>query len=154
MTEPISKNVTVPLPADAAFDLFIKRMHEWWPMETHSVSSMVDGLDPALGLNIDGRLGGQIIERLADGSDSIWATITAFQPGEQLALDWYPGSEPKLATQVVVKFVASEHGTRVELTHTGFEVRGDAAEALRGNYDEGWNPVMALFTKLGEAEHV
>ncbi|MEO0653301.1 MAG: ATPase, partial [Pseudomonadota bacterium] len=46
------------------------------------------------------------------------------------------------ATQVDVRFTQTEAGTRVELTHSGFEALGDAAVAQHTGYTSGWDPVL------------
>ena len=47
MSAPIQKSVTVPLPADAAFDLFTRDIARWWPAQ-HTQSAKTGGI-PASG---------------------------------------------------------------------------------------------------------
>ena len=41
-----------------------------------------------------------------------------------------------------IRFTAEDGGTRVELTHSGWEKLGDAAASQRERYDRGWGTVF------------
>ena len=69
--EPIRKTVTVPAAPPRAFELFTAHFQEWWPLETHSV-----GIEHAVGVAFGDAVGGAIVEALADGTTSVWGTIT------------------------------------------------------------------------------
>ncbi|MDJ1007346.1 MAG: SRPBCC domain-containing protein [Paracoccaceae bacterium] len=142
MTLIVEKSVSVPLPPERAFDLFTARIAEWWPLETHSVSGNSPDLDPAKDLSFDPRLGGKVVETLADGSPSHWATVTRWDPPRAFELRWHPGETPEAATRVEVAFRPEADGTRVELVHDGFEIRGAAAETTHAGYDKGWGGVL------------
>ena len=142
MTLTVKKTVHVPIPPDAAFDLFTSRIDEWWPLETHSVSGNSDDLDPAKGLEFEARLDGKVTEMLADGTPSHWATVTRWDPPAMFELRWHPGSAPDAATRVEVRFIDENGGTRVDLVHDGFEIRGDAAAKMHKGYNEGWVGVL------------
>ncbi len=145
MIDPVKKTVTVPLPKDKAFELFTKRMVDWWPMQTHSVYSNIEGMAPSPNLVFEQTAGGKVIEKLANGTDAVWADITEWQPNEMFEMAWYPGQSPEEATRVLVTFTAVDGGTRVDLLHDGFEARGEGASAIRDNYHNGWDPVMACY---------
>lgn len=136
---PIRKTVTVPLTPDQAFDLFTTGMGRWWPGDTHSLSAR-DGKSPQR-LEVEPRRGGQIWETTHDGQRLPWARITQWQPGRQFAFNWYVGTDEEEATQVVVAFSQTETGTRVDLTHSGFDqVTGGAQMAT--SYRTGWDIVL------------
>lgn len=138
----VKKSVTVPLPPDRAFDLFTARMAEWWPLETHSVSGNSDALDPAITVTFGTEPGGRIVETLADGTAAEWATVTRWDPPSVFELSWYPGLAETEATRVEVRFTSVSEGTRVEVTHDGFEVRGEIAAKIHAGYDGGWVGVL------------
>ena len=134
------KQLHVPAPCERAFELFTARMGQWWPLATHSV-----GAADAVDVTVQGRLGGDIVEQLRDGSTSVWGTITKWDPPHAVAFTWHPGREPREATHVEVRFTPHDHGTLLELIHTGWDARPDAAEA-RHNYDSGWTFVLSHLT--------
>ena len=70
--EPVRKAVTVPAAPQRAFELFTAHIQEWWPLETHSV-----GGEHAAGVVFGEGVGAAIVETLADGSTSVWGTVTA-----------------------------------------------------------------------------
>jgi len=140
MSNPIEKATQVPLAPEQAFALFTAGIDSWWPKETHSLSAGTDA--PARKVAIEPRLGGLIIEYLANGDTAPWATITDWQPGEYLAFDWYVGRNPDEATKVSVRFTPEGNGTRVDLRHWGFEVLGPEAEKIEASYRGGWDIVL------------
>ncbi len=141
MNDPIEKTLDVPLnPADA-FELFTKNMDSWWPKDPFSVtggSSTVVFPD---------HNGGDIIETGADGSTNVWGTLTAYDPGKFLAFSWHPGRGPEEATMVTVEFTETADGTRCDLTHGGFEILGDTADAVSASYLSGWDLVLGCYFK-------
>jgi uncharacterized protein YndB with AHSA1/START domain len=137
----VRSSVTVPLAPAEAFRLFADQMASWWPLATHSVYQ-----SEATGIVIEPRVGGRVYETTDDGRTSDWGVISAWQPGERLAMSWHPGNEPGLATQVDIHFVAAaEGGTTVDLVHTGWEVRGADAPKIAAGYDDGWKFVLGRY---------
>jgi uncharacterized protein YndB with AHSA1/START domain len=139
-TAPVVRAVTVRRNQEDAFRLFTERIADWWPMETHSVFGATARVDVE---------GSEIVERSADGQRSVWAEIVESSPPRRLVLSWHPGTDPVKPTRVEVSFAPDGEGTRVELTHTGWETLGERAEAARQSYDEGWQSVLELFAKAG-----
>lgn len=137
--DPLIKTARVGLPPTEAFDLFTARMSVWWPLATHSV-----GLDRATDVAVEPRVGGSIVETIADGSTSVWGTIEVWDPPNRLRFTWHPGTPPGEATLVEVRFRDADTGTTVELIHTGWERRPDGA-AARAQYDPGWDFVFGLY---------
>lgn len=140
LTPPLIKTLTVPIPPDRAFDLFTRRMAEWWPLHSHAVSSFACRA-PARGVVVPQTLGEMVIETLADGTTAAWGRVTAYQPPALFAMTWHPGSPEVQATHVEIRFAPEGEGTRLTLTHSGWQNRPDGAEA-RANYDSGWNRVL------------
>lgn len=144
-TAPVVKSVTVPCPVERAFELFTSQINAWWPLASHSV-----GGTEARTVEMDCRLGGQIVEVVSDGSRATWGTISSWVPPHQIAFSWHPGLPETEATQVAVTFRPGKQATLVTLTHTGWEVRADGSEARQG-YDTGWDLVLAPFVELARA---
>ena len=141
MTDPIQKTLTVPLTPDQAFDLFTTKIADWWPVETHSLSASRQKTVPQK-VWIEPRLGGQVLETCADGETCPWGDITHWEPGKRLVLSWYVGRTPDHATIIDVRFNQSDQGTRVDLTHSGFDVLAGEADAVSAGYDTGWDLVL------------
>lgn len=141
---PVVKTVTVPLSPGAAFDLFTARMGEWWPLGTHSVSSQAG--TPSRDLKMTPEIGGEIVETAHDGQTHVWGRIVDWTPGEAFASTWHPGRSDGKETTVRVTFAAEGQGTRVTLTHSGWETLGDEGQKTRDGYDAGWIGVLERFT--------
>jgi uncharacterized protein YndB with AHSA1/START domain len=138
--EPVRKSVVVPAAPDRAFELFTAHIGEWWPLATHSV-----GEQAAAGIVFGGGTGSAIIETLADGTESVWGIVTAWEPPRRVVFSWHAGTAQAEATQVEVTFTPHGPGsTVVQLIHSGWERRADGASA-RDGYDSGWEPVISRF---------
>ena len=133
---PIAVDVVVPCPPDRAFDYFTRDIARWWPLSTHSCAT-VDAVDVAF----EPRVGGALTERARDGTMHVWGTVTAWTPGSRVAFTWHPGRDADHATRVDVTFTAGGDGTRVTLTHDGWNARHDGAK-VRESYVEGWQIVL------------
>jgi uncharacterized protein YndB with AHSA1/START domain len=136
----LTKTVHVEAPVGRAFELFTARLGEWWPLPTHSV-----GGETARDVAMQCRLGGQIVETLADGSTAVWGTVTDWVSPQLVAFTWHPGQPEAEATRVEVSFAASGEGTEVTLRHSGWSSRPDG-ERARSQYDGGWDLVVSRFT--------
>lgn len=133
------KTVTVPVDPNRAFELFTGQLASWWPLDTHSV-----GRTGATTVSLDGRVGGQIVETIADGRHETWGTISDWEPPRLVSFSWHPGTPAEEATQVTVRFTESAEGTDVELVHSGWDNRPDSVAARR-MYDSGWDYVLGRY---------
>jgi len=146
--EPVRKSVTVPAAPQRAFELFTAHIQEWWPLRTHSV-----GAQDAVGLVFGEGVGAAIVETLADGTTSVWGTVTQWEPPHRVAFTWHPGTAEAEATRVEVTFTPDGPGsTVVRLVHTGWERRPDGVSARKG-YDSGWEPVIGRFAETAARVH-
>ncbi|MEO0401971.1 MAG: SRPBCC domain-containing protein, partial [Pseudomonadota bacterium] len=69
--------------------------------------------------------------------------ILEYEAGRSLAMTWHPGNNADNPTRVSVTFEQiADNSTRVTLTHSGWEIWGDAAADKRENYDTGWDFVL------------
>ena len=141
MIEPVRKSLYVPLDPDRAFNLFTERVSDWWPFETHSISAH-ELKSRSRGLVIEPRVGGRILEDCADGETRAWATVTVFERGSRLTVKWYVGRSEDEATLVDIRFCADGSGTKIDLTHSGFEAMGADGQSNRDGYDKGWVGVL------------
>ena len=147
--EAVTASVLVPLPPEAAFELFTDRFGEWWPKDSHHIAD-ADAADVFL----EPREGGRWYERSEDGEECDWGTVLEVDRPHRILLAWQLTPEWKFdpdrqnATQVEISFDAEEdRATRVTLVHSGFEVHGEAGAAMRESVggDGGWAQLMGLY---------
>ena len=135
--EPIVLSVELPATPEVAFELFASRFPDWWPVATHSLSR-----DAATVCRMQCEAGGTLEELSPDGARHRWGTIEICEPGRQLRFSWHPGREPDSAQWVDVAFEPLGSGTRMTLTHGGWEALGEIAPMLRREYAAGWRVVL------------
>ena len=130
---PVVKAVAVRAAPARAFVLFTRDLARWWPLpQFHTGPDPVD-------CAIEPHVGGRVFERSADGRETSWGTVVAYDPPHRLAFSWIIGGlSPDQAQLIDIRFTPEDAGTRVELTHSGWEKLGDAAIVLRERYDHGW----------------
>ena len=136
MVEPIRKTIDVKCDPAAAFDLFVNHVGDWWPLATNSVSGMSGKV--ARQVAIEPRVGGKMYETMHDGTLTDWAVVKEFEQGKKIVLGWHVMSPPEKATQVEIAFAPVSGGTRVTLTHSGWEVLAEDAQQRRDSYNNGW----------------
>ena len=133
---PVIKTVTVRAAPTRAFALFADDLSRWWPL-----AQFHTGADP-VDCTIEPRVGGRVFERAADGRETPWGTVLAYDPPHRLAFSWIVELPAGMEQLVEIRLTAEDSGTRVELTHSGWEQLGDAAASLRERYDRGWGSVF------------
>ena len=131
-TETIRKEVLVDFEPSAAFELFTDGIAKWWPVRTHSY-----GGEKVTSVVFETHVGGRVYEVTPEGEQE-WARVRELEPPNRFLLEWLIGSA--CGSEVEVTFAPEGPGTRVVLEHRGLE---DAA--ARGNYDGGWDVVLAPF---------
>jgi uncharacterized protein YndB with AHSA1/START domain len=131
----IRKTLHVNAPLEEAFDAFTRGWHEWWPMATHSIGAGQGA--------IDWRVGGLATE-LVDGTVHEWGDILEYDPPHGFLMRWRvtPVHPP---TELRLRFEADGEGTRVELTHAGWEAYPDGGAESYAGYTSGWDEVLAHY---------
>lgn len=147
---PVIRAAWVQRDIDGAFEVFTSEIGAWWPLRTHGLfgdrSGQVVFSD------------GQLIERAVDGSEAVWAHVTAWEPPHRFVLAWHPGRSLDEASEVAVTFEvagerASDHpSTRVVIEHRGWERFGEDAANRRTGYvgPNAWGYVLDHFSSLGD----
>lgn len=135
--EPVVVSVDLPATPARAFAAFAAGFAEWWPVATHSLSRSA-----ATRCALDATPGGALAERTPDGAHHVWGKVESVEPGRRLRFTWHPGREPESAQWVEVLFAPAGTGTRVTLTHGGWEALGEIAPILRREYATGWQDVL------------
>ena len=134
---PLVFTLVVPCPPERAFDYFTRDIGRWWPLAGHSV-----GQAESVGVAFEPGVGGRLLETLRDGSTRLWGHVTTWVPGRKVSFSWHPGRASSSAQSVEVSFEAHPQGTRVTLTHGGWEWLGAEAQAKRRQYETGWPKVF------------
>lgn len=137
---PVVRTVDVKADADKAFRVFTERIGEWWPLEVHSIHG-----DKTETCVIEPVAGGRVYEVARDGAEASWGEVLEYDPPNRVVIAWKPNTEPTPPTRLEVTFTPTGDGTRVQLTHTGWELLGDVAEEARHSYDEGWVPTLERY---------
>ncbi len=101
---PVRQSVHVDCPVEDAFRLFTERFGEWWPWGGNCAMEPWEG--------------GRVFERTESGEEREWGEVTAWEPFERIEFDWRleGGCET-----VEVEFRVEADGTRVTVTHSGWE---------------------------------
>jgi DNA-binding transcriptional ArsR family regulator/uncharacterized protein YndB with AHSA1/START domain len=141
----VAKTVRVNAPLAVAFEVFAEQ--RWWPVSTHHIAQPA-GTEVVL----EPFQGGRWYERAADGTETDWGTVLAWQPPYRLLLTWQVSSDwryeedPDLGSQIEVTFTPeSPDVTRVDLTHRHLERYGQDAERMRRILDgKGGEPLTAF----------
>jgi uncharacterized protein YndB with AHSA1/START domain len=142
----ITKSVVVRRPVEDAFELFTKNIATWWPVKTHSVAA-----ENAETVVLEGREGGRFYERTRDGQEHPWGTVTVWEPPRRLACTWHPGRDEETGQEIEVVFEPHEDGTRLVLTHTGWEKRDAEMADAMASYDRGWESVLGFYTEAAKS---
>lgn len=149
----VARSITVPLSQAKAFELFTSRMTEFWPPE-HSI-----GASPFEAIVLEPGEGGRWYERAADGTETDWGRVGAWEPTSRVVLLWQLNAEwkfdPGFETDVEVTFTETEpRRTTVDLRHRHLERYGAHAEQMRAAFDSpgGWSETLDRCARLAESE--
>ena len=152
--EPIRRRVSVRTDPERAFHLFTVRMGTWWPLDAYSRS--VNEFAGAVGvtrLEFQARMGGSILEHLADGRVLPWGEVTAWEPPHSVVMAWSPHSLPEPPTEVEVTFTARDADTLVEVEHRGWEVLSEGFRtSLYDIYVRGWTATLERFAEAADRD--
>jgi uncharacterized protein YndB with AHSA1/START domain len=138
----IRKSVEVDVPVETAFRVFTEQAGSWWPLARKSV-----GLEEALDLIFEPRLGGRVFERLRSGEEHDWGEILAWEPPARLAFTWHPGRGAETSQEVEIRFVPSGERTRLELEHRGWDRLVATADEIPEHYASGWDEILSGFAQ-------
>lgn len=147
MIQPVIKKIDVPCAPDTAFRIFTEDLGSWWPRQSHSVSAQKG--QTARAVTLEPRAGGAISETGHDGTHYDWGTVKTYDPVSRLSLLWHIERPVEEATIVDVLFEPINAGTRVTLTHHGWEALNADAQSQRDSYNSGW--VGVFETAFAEA---
>jgi uncharacterized protein YndB with AHSA1/START domain len=147
----VRREIVVNAPIDKAFTVFTERFGDFKPPE-HNMLRV-----PIAETVFEPRVGGNIVDRGADGSECRWARILAYDPPHRVVFSWDIGptwqveSDPDLASEVEITFTAeTPDRTRVELEHRHLDRHGPGWESVRDGvrHDQGWPLYLDRYAAL------
>jgi Activator of Hsp90 ATPase homolog 1-like protein len=142
--EPIRLTFAVDCPVDHAFAVWTDRIDRWWPRD-HTVT----GSD--LTVVLEGRPGGRIFERTADGTEHDWGEVTVWDPPARLGYTWHLNRDRSDATDVEIRFTELDGAsTQVEIEHRGWERLGADGPTWRERNGGGWATLLPHFVRDAE----
>lgn len=137
MIEPIRLSFSVDCSVDQAFDAWATRIDQWWPRD-HTVSTEAD-----LTVVLEARPGGRLFERLANGVEHDWGSVTIWEPPTRLGYTWHLNQDRRDATEVEIRFVArGAMATQVEIEHRGWQRLGTHGPRSRERNGRGWATLL------------
>ena len=100
--------------------------------------------------------GGRWFERDAEGVETNWGKVLAWEPPKRLLLGWQLDSHfsynPDFLTEVELTFApAKDGGSIVTLEHRNLERFGDDAEKVAGQISVGWPEFLSEYAGYAEA---
>jgi uncharacterized protein YndB with AHSA1/START domain len=147
----IRRQIVVEAPIDRAFAAFTQRFGDFKPPEHNLLAA------PIAETVFEPRVGGNIVDRAADGSECRWARILAYDPPDRVVFSWDISpqwqieSDPEQTSEVEVLFIAeTPQRTRVELEHRHLDRHGPGWESVRDGVadDQGWPLYLARYADL------
>jgi uncharacterized protein YndB with AHSA1/START domain len=111
---------------------------------------------PRDALILEPHAGGRWFERAADGTETHWGKVLAWDPPGRMLLAWQINSswayDPELITEVEMSFVDQGDGaTLVTLEHRNLERFGDNAQAHADQLRNGWPGLLQMFADYAAA---
>ena len=127
MTDPLSFTFDVGCSPEHAFDVWTSRIDPWWPPSTASPWCSSSGAS-----------------RAPDGAST--TVTTAWEPPSRLAYTWHIGRSAREATDVEIRFLASDEGsTRVEINQSGWHRFGEEAGPWRDRNRVSWDSLLPRY---------
>lgn len=154
--EPIKHTVTVPIPPDRAFELFVDELATWWPAEYTWAGDALETIA------IEPEEGGRCFERGPHGFECDWGRVITWNSPHRLGFTWQvsparvPEPNPNKASDVDVRFVdETPSTTRVELEHRGFERHGEGGAGYRTGMasPQGWPYILDRYVAAAKSLH-
>ena len=148
-TSAVRQSVEVSTTPAKAFDLWTAGINQWWKRGSHYWN---DG-KRARGLRFEPHVGGRFIEVYDEtaGEGLEIGRIKVWDPGKRLVYSWREaGWKPGEVTEVEVLFEPVPGGTRVTVTHSGWEKVSDS-QRLREGYGYGLNELLGWYREASTA---
>lgn len=148
--EPVRSSVQVKAAPARAFEIFTTQTGLWWP------KGATIGKQPHATIILEPHAGGKWFERDANGAETHWGKVLAWEPPSRLLLAWQIncdfGYDPDLLTEVELRFLPAEGGgTLVTLEHRDMERFGAEAARMAEKIRGGWPARLGDFATFANA---
>jgi uncharacterized protein YndB with AHSA1/START domain len=146
----VQTTIVVEAPIERAFSVFTEGIGTWFPSEYNLLDTEI------VERVFEPRVGGQIYDRGADGSECRWARVLAYEPPTRVMISWDISpqwqieTDPEKTSEVEVQFTAEgPDRTRLELEHRHLDRHGDGWEQTREAVggDGGWPGCLRSFAE-------
>lgn len=147
---PVRKTIAVKAPIAHAFDVFTAGLTSWWP-PGHGI-----GPRPIEKVELEPRLGGRWLETAADGTETVVATIIAWDRPRRFVLLWQVNArwqpDATMRSEVELRFTAEDAATTmVSLVHHKLETLGpEDGASMRTDVARGWPIRLERFAAAAE----
>lgn len=156
-TTSVSTAVDVEASIERAFQVFTAEIGTWWDEDKHILQA------PLAEMIFEPWVGGNIIDRGADGSECRWARVLAYDPPHRVCFSWDINTQwqietdPAKSSEIEITFTpTAPRRTRVVLTHRHLDRHGEGWEGMREAVSSGWS--LTGFARVAgqaaRAEHV
>jgi hypothetical protein len=135
----IVKSVFLPLPRDAAFELFTQKIGQWWPADRRHTQ------DPASEIYL--LASGRFYERARVGREVDLGRVRAWEFPERILLDFYVATGRDQPTEVEIAFAATAGGTRLTVRHGPKPVSEALWSERAPRYEQSWDVVLAALAQ-------
>jgi len=146
----VQASIVVEAPIERAFSVFTEGIGSWFPSEYNLLDSEI------VERVFEPRVGGQVYDRGADGSECPWARVLAYEPPTRVMISWDISpqwqieADPERTSEIDVRFRSEgPERTRVELEHRNLDRHGDGWEQARDAVagDGGWSGCLQRFAE-------
>ena len=148
---PIVHKIQVKAAPARAFTLFTEHFSDWWPKDK------TIGTNPFVAVVVEPQPGGRWFERDAEGNETNWGKVLAWEPPGRLLLGWQINTQwqydPDFLTELELTFVPAETGgSLVTLEHRNLERFGADAARMAETLGGGWPTFLDIFVGYADAE--
>jgi uncharacterized protein YndB with AHSA1/START domain len=146
----VQASIVVEAPIERAFSVFTEGIGSWFPSEYNLLDTEI------VERVFEPRVGGQVYDRGADGSECHWARVLAYEPPTRVVISWDISpqwqieTDPDRTSEIDVRFTSEgPERTRVELEHRNLDRHGDGWEQARDAVagDGGWSGCLQRFAE-------
>jgi hypothetical protein len=125
---PIEHELEVAVSRARAWDAYVHGLGEWWHPGWTATGSGLDRID------VEPRDGSRIVEHGRDGREVVWGEVTASVPGERFSHTFRLDDDGDATTVVVTFADLPQGGTRVRVTHSGWNASNQWAKARHADW--------------------